>query len=114
MRAYSRTALQVTILCLTLSAVTFAADDAYLYVVHGIPRRDVAANLNPVLPVDVLLNDEVCYIKGLIFGSSSGPLTLPAGAYDVKISSANTLAPCTNSPMVDATVKFLHWLYFFL
>src|SRR5271165_2881293 len=103
MNVYSSRTLQLTVLCLALCAAGFAASDASLYVVHGIPGRDVAATLNPSLPVDVLLNDDVCYFKGLIFGSSSGPLTLPAGNYDIKISSANSLAPCTNPVLAETS-----------
>jgi hypothetical protein len=86
-------------------AATTTTEDASLYLVHGIPGRDVSATLNPQLPVDVFLNDSVCYLKGFTFGSSSGPLELPAGSYDVKISMANSLAPCTNPPVVESEVK---------
>ena len=104
MSAYSRIALQLTALCLVLSAVSFAAD-ASLYVVHGVPGRDVAADANPGFAVDFLLNDEVCYFRGLTFPGSSGPLSLPAGDYDIKISPANSLAPCSNPPVAETTVK---------
>lgn len=104
MSAYSRIALQLTALCLALSAVSFAAD-ASLYVVHGVPGRDLAADVNPGFAVDFLLNDEVCYFRGLTFPGSSGPLTLPAGDYDIKISPSNSLAPCTNAPVAETTVK---------
>jgi Domain of unknown function (DUF4397) len=104
MKTCSRAALQLAVVCLALSAASFAADNAYLYIVHGIPGRDVAANLNPGLPIDVQLNDDVCYVKGLGFGSTSGPLTLPAGKVEVKISLANSLAPCSNPSVVDTTV----------
>jgi hypothetical protein len=104
MRVFSRTALCLTLLCLALSATTFAASNGYLYIVHGIPGRDVAADLNPGLPVDILLNNENCNFRGFVFGSSSGPLTLPAGAYDVKVSLANTLVPCSNPPVAEDTV----------
>jgi hypothetical protein len=109
MSAYSRIALQLTALCLVFSAVSFAAEaapaDASLYVIHGVPGRDIAADVNPGLPVDFLLNDEVCFIHGLTFDGTTGPATLPAGSYDLKVSPANTLAPCTNSPEAETTVK---------
>lgn len=106
MSAYSRTALQLTVLSLVLSAVSFAATgDASLYLVNGVPGRDVAAGINPGFPVDVLLNDEVCTVHGLAFASTSGPLTLPSAEYDVKVSPANTVAPCTNSPVAETTLK---------
>jgi uncharacterized protein DUF4397 len=109
MSAYSRISLQLTALCLILTAVSFAADassaDASLYVVHGIPGRDVAADVNPALPVDLLLNDDVCSFRGLTFPGTSGPLTLPAGNYDIKISPANSLLPCSNPAEAETTVK---------
>jgi hypothetical protein len=105
MKTLSRTALHLAVLCIGLSTITFAADDAYLYIVHGIPGRDVAENLNPGLPVDVQVNGEVCYVRGLAFATNGGPLTLSPGDYDVKISWANSLAPCTNPSVADTTVK---------
>jgi len=105
MKAYARSVSQLILLSLVLSAASFAAEDASLYLVHGIPGRDVAATFNPGFPVDLLLNDNICYLKGAIFGSSIGPLSLPAGEYDVKISPANSLAPCTNAPIMESTVK---------
>lgn len=90
--------------CVSFGANAFAADDANLSFVHGIPGRDVAANAEPTFPVDVLINDEACYLRGFTFGNTNGPLTLPPGQYDIKVSPANTLAPCTNAPSIDSTV----------
>jgi hypothetical protein len=59
---------------------------------------------DPEFPVDVLINDEVCSVHGLSYGAIFGPLTFVPGTYDIKISVANTLAPCTNSPIVDSSV----------
>jgi Domain of unknown function (DUF4397) len=86
------------------STAAFASDNAYLYLLQGIPGRDYSAATDPEFPVDVLLNDEVCYERGLTFGTIAGPLTLAPGSYDVKVSAANSLAPCSNSPIVDSTV----------
>jgi hypothetical protein len=74
-------------------------------VVHGIPGRDVAPSLNPLLPVDVKVNGSVCLLQGLTFGSISGPYTVPAGPYKVQVSLANTLAPCSNAPVISANVR---------
>jgi hypothetical protein len=41
----------------------------------------------------------------LAFGLIGGPLTLAAGSYDVKVSVADSLAPCTDTPLVDSTIK---------
>jgi hypothetical protein len=104
-RVFLQLASSCLTLCLALSASSFAAsnNNAYLYLVHGIPGRDVADNLNPGLPIDVLI-DGKCPVHGLTFGSTSGPLTITAGTYDVQISTANTLAPCTNPELIDALV----------
>jgi hypothetical protein len=104
MKLRTRVVLQLAALCFALGASGFAADDAYLYIVHGIPGRDIADNLNPGLPVDILVNGKSCLVHGLTFGNTTGPFTLSAGQYDVQISMANTLAPCTNTPMIDSQV----------
>jgi len=54
--------------------------------------------------VDILLNDEVCYVRGLTFGTISGPVTFLPGTYDVKVSIADSLAPCSNAPLIDKAV----------
>jgi hypothetical protein len=99
-----RLVLGLAILCAAMSTAALASDNAYLYLVHGVPGRDHAAGTDPEFPVDVLINDEVCYLRGLTFGSIQGPLTLVPGTYDIKISVANALAPCSNSPIVDSMV----------
>jgi hypothetical protein len=104
MRLCTRVVLQLAALCLVLGAYGAAADDAHIYIVQGVPGRDIAKTLNPGFPIDVLLNGESCQARGLTFGSTSGPLSFPAGTYDVQISASNTLAPCTNPPLVDRQV----------
>jgi hypothetical protein len=95
--------LQVVTLCFVLGTFGFAADNAYLYVVHGVPGRDIADNLNPDLPIDILIDGD-CLARGLAFGNTSGPLSFSAGTYNIQISNANTLAPCTNAPMIVSPV----------
>lgn len=75
MKRRTRVVMQLASLCFVLAAYGFAADDAYLYIVHGIPGRDIAENLNPGFPIDVLVNGESCLERGLAFGSTSGPLS---------------------------------------
>lgn len=96
-----RTIFALALLCVALSTASLASS---LYIVQGIPGRDYATLTDPAFPVDILLNDEVCYQHGLAFGSISGPLTLDAGTYNVKVSIANTLAPCTNAPLIDRSI----------
>jgi hypothetical protein len=40
MKLRARVVLQLAALCFVLAAYGFAADDDYLYIVHGIPGRD--------------------------------------------------------------------------
>jgi hypothetical protein len=93
--------------CLIFSG--FASNSAFahspnasVYVVHGIPGRDVSEALDPALPVDVQVNGEICLLKGFKFGDIEGPFTIPAGTYDFTISLANTVAPCRNNALLTA------------
>jgi hypothetical protein len=99
-----RLTIALALLCAAWSTAALASDNAYLYLVQGVPGRDYSTATDPEFPVDVLINDEICYEHGLTFGTISGPLTLAPGSYDVKVSVANSLAPCSNSPIVDSTV----------
>ena len=102
MKNYIRLTFTLALLCAALSTATYASS---LYLVQGLPGRDLAAATDPAFPVDVLINDEVCYQRGLALGTIAGPLTLFPGPYNVKVSIANSLAPCTNSPLIDTTVS---------
>jgi hypothetical protein len=104
MKHRTRVVLQLAALLLVLGAFSFASDNAYLYIVHGIPGRDIADNANPGFPIDILVNGKSCLVRGLTFGNSSGPFTLAAATYDVQISTANTLSPCTNAVLIDSQV----------
>ena len=81
-----------------------AALPASFLVVHGIPGRDVAAGLDPLLPVDVLVDGKYCLLKGLTFGTIAGPFDVPAGNYSVAVSLANPIAPCSNKAILSPTV----------
>jgi hypothetical protein len=96
--------LALAAICSVMSTAALAAENSYLYLVQGIPGLDYSPTTDPQFPIDVLVNDEVCYVHGLSFGTIDGPLTLAPGSYDVKISVANSLAPCSNSPLVDSTI----------
>lgn len=104
MKLRPRVVMQLAALCLLLGSYSFAAEDASLYIVHGLPGRDVAENLNPNFPVDVLVNGKSCVVRNLAFDTTSAPLSFAAGTYDVQISPSNTLAGCTNPPLIDASV----------
>jgi Domain of unknown function (DUF4397) len=98
-----RVVLQLTVLCLALAVSSFASANVYLYVVNGIPGRDIAANLNPGFPIDISIDGD-CLVRGLTFDNTSGPLSFSAGTYDLQISESNSLAACTNPPVVTAQV----------
>lgn len=99
-----RYTLALALLCAALTTAMSASENAYLYLVQGIPGRDYSTTTDPQFPVDVLINDETCYVRGLAYGTIQGPLTFVPGTYDVKISVANSLAPCSNAPIVDSSV----------
>jgi len=101
MKKYIRLTLALALLCAAMSTAALASS---MYLVQGIPGRDYAAATDPAFPVDILVNDEVCYVHGLPYGAIQGPLTLFPGTYNLKVSIANALAPCTNSPLIDRAV----------
>jgi hypothetical protein len=51
-------------------------------VIHGIPGDDIG--LDNALPVDVLVNGELCALTGFVLGDIER-LELPAGTYDVEV-----------------------------
>jgi Domain of unknown function (DUF4397) len=99
-----RITIALALVCAAMSTAVYASDSAYLYLVQGIPGRDYSSATDPEFPVDVLINDAVCYVRGLDYGTISGPLTLAPGSYDVKVSVANSLAPCSNPAIADNSV----------
>ena len=105
MKKNIRLSLALALLCTALSTAMFASDDASLYLVQGIAGRNYSTSADPQFPVDVLLNDEVCYERGFTFGTILGPLTFTPGTYDVKVSVADSLAPCSNTPLIDTTIS---------
>ena len=101
MKLRPRVVLQLATLCFVLGVYGMAADNAYLYIVHGVPGRDIADNLNPGFPVDVLINGD-CMVRGLTFSNIVGPYSFAAGTYEIQVSESNSLAPCTNAPVITS------------
>jgi len=106
MKLRTRVVLQLAALCFVLGTYGLAANNAYLYITHAIPGRDIADNLNPGYPIDVLIDGKDCLVRNLTFGNTDGPYTLAAGTYAVEISESNTLAPCSNAPVITSSVTF--------
>ena len=104
MKLRTRVFLQLAALCFLLATYGMAENNAYLYIVHGIPGRDIADNLNPGFPIDILVNGNDCLVRNLTFGNSDGPYTLAAGTYTLQISEANTLQPCSNPAVITGSV----------
>jgi hypothetical protein len=96
-----RFAFVLALLCAAMSTASFGSS---MYIVQGIAGRDYVTPSDPAFPVDVLLNGEICYVRGLAFGTVEGPLTFDPGSVNIKISVANSLAPCTNTPLIDQDV----------
>lgn len=107
MKLRTRVVLQLASLCMVLATYGLASNNAYLYIVNAIPGRDIADNLNPGYPIDVLVNGKDCLIRGLSFGNSDGPYTLAAGTYTLEISESNTLMPCTNPAVINSSVTLM-------
>ncbi len=101
MKACLRLAFALVLICAAMSTAALASS---MYLVQGIAGRNYAAATDPAFPVDVLFNDENCSQHGLPLGGVVGPVTFFPGTYNVKISMANTLAPCSNSPLIDSEV----------
>lgn len=72
---------------------------AAIYVVHGINGTDIGAA--EALPVDVVVNGG-CALRGLTFRQIAGPLSLPAGSYNIEVRLANAAAPCTGPVAISA------------
>lgn len=81
-----------------------AARPAQVYIIHGIPGRDLGLKRNR-LPVDIAVND-VCTLTNFKFRQVVGPVELPEGTYNIKISLANKKHPCSNAPVIEADVPF--------
>src|SRR5690242_20191308 len=73
------------------AASAAAAENGTVYVVHGVPG----------LTVDVYVNGKAA-LTGFKPGQVAGPLSLPAGSYDVAIRKAGEAA--TAAPAIDKTV----------
>ncbi len=103
MKLRTRVVMQLAALCLATVASSFAANNAYINFVNAIPGLDIAGNVSPAYPIDVLISG-TCIPRNLAYGTVGGPYSFSPGTYDVQISEANTLAPCTNPTIASLSV----------
>jgi hypothetical protein len=61
MKTSIRLTFALALLCALWNTAALASS---MYLVQGIAGRDYAASTDPAFPLDVLLNDEVCYEHG--------------------------------------------------
>lgn len=73
-------------------------DDATITVVHGIPGADLG--LADELPVDVLVNGEICLLTDFEFGDISDRVQLAPGTYDVEVRLSD--GACGGAVAIDA------------
>ena len=103
MKTGKKTAGLILVFFLLVTSAYGDSSNALVYVIHGIAGQDLG--LAPALPVDVAV-DGGCILEGFTYGQVAGPLELPAGTYNIKISLANTTNPCNNTPVIEADVPF--------
>ena len=89
-------AIVLVVIALVMGTFAMAGatgDTATVYVIHGINGVDLGQPM--ALPVDVSANG-VCVpaLEGLTFEQVAGPLSLPAGTYDVAIYLHDASMPC--------------------
>jgi len=78
-----------------------AAQDATVYIGHGINGTDLA--LTEELPVDVTVNGSVL-LAGFEFRSFTDGLVLPEGPYRIEIGVADPVNPGSQPALIDVTV----------
>jgi hypothetical protein len=65
--------------------VAWAQDEpALVSIGHGIPGADIGPSVDPLLPVDIIVDNE-CFYDDLKFGQFVGPIELPEDTYSVAV-----------------------------
>jgi hypothetical protein len=90
-------------LFISILSGTAMAQDATVFIVHGIPGIDV--NLDPELPVDISV-DGTCLLQNFKFEEIAGPVSLAAGTYNIQIKLADLSNPCGGTTVIEADVPF--------
>lgn len=87
------------LIALFAASPVLAQNTLTAYVVHGIPGDDFG--FARPLPVDISVSGLGCAIRDFKFGGRVGPLAIPAGTYDIKISLADTANPCNGTSVIS-------------
>lgn len=66
-----------------------------VYIVHGASGRELGPNYNPILPVDISVDNGKCLVQGEAFGDVKGPFTAVGSTYSFQVFLANSAYPCT-------------------
>jgi hypothetical protein len=96
--------LAIALALVTAAPVAASSGNATVYIIHGIPGKDINALLGASLPADLPVDVSVnggCALQSFRFRQIVGPLSLPAGAYDIAISVANPAHPCSNAAVIS-------------
>jgi hypothetical protein len=88
------------------------AQNAYLFIAHAVPGRNISSTTNPEFPVDFSANG-VCVAKGINFGDIRGPLTETAGTTTAQFTIANSASPCQGAPVFSATITLSAGISYF-
>lgn len=93
--------LLLAFLVISLTSAWSLEHEAMVYVVHGIPG--IALNADQALPVDISVNG-ACVITDFKYQGFFGPISLAPGEYEIAIRPANLTSPCSEDPVIEATV----------
>jgi hypothetical protein len=93
----------------TFGTAFASSGNASVYVIHGIPGRDISPAIDPALPVDVSVNG-ACALTDFKFGQTVGPLSLSAGSYAIAISLADNdpATGCNSAPVIGPAHFYFH------
>ncbi|HIJ71164.1 MAG TPA: DUF4397 domain-containing protein [Planctomycetes bacterium] len=98
-----RISVPILIVFVLLTSSYGGNSNSSVYVIHGIPGGDLG--LDAALPVDVAVQGG-CILEGFTYGQAAGPIELPEGTYNIKISLADPCNPCSSTPVIEADVPF--------
>lgn len=78
------------------------SSDSYFYLVHAASGRNYSSTANPELPLDISVNGK-CRVAGVSYGEILGPYVVAAGAFNFKVSLADSTKPCSNAAIFSGS-----------